>query len=93
MGRSGSRGRVLLGPVPPRHDSFHPPRTRAGLKLAFPLAVFAVGRGGRAAARLVRQRWAFLGVALLAQPWARIPLGTPFRTTRGLVPALVTAAR
>ena len=60
-------------------------RAPAALKLAL-LAAFAV------AVVVVRGHWsalAFLGLALLAQLVARIPW---HRTTRGLVPALVTAA-
>ena len=60
-------------------------RAPAGLKLAF-LAVFAVAV---VAVRGPASALAFLGVALLAQLVARIPW---HRTTRGLVPALVTAA-
>ena len=60
-------------------------RAPAGLKLAF-LAVFAVAV---VAARGPASALAVLGVALLAQLVARIPW---HRTTRGLVPALVTAA-
>ena len=60
-------------------------RAPAGLKLAF-LAVFAIAV---VAVRGPASALAFLGVALLAQLVARIPW---HRTTRGLVPALVTAA-
>ncbi|MEZ0449116.1 energy-coupling factor transporter transmembrane component T family protein [Cellulomonas sp. ICMP 17802] len=60
-------------------------RAPAGLKLAL-LAVFAVAvvvvRGPASSV-------AFLGIALLAQLVARLPW---HRTTRGLLPALVTAA-
>ena len=60
-------------------------RAPAGLKLAF-LAVFAVAV---VAVRGPASAVLFLGIALLAQLVARIPW---HRTTRGLVPALVTAA-
>ncbi|GEM00114.1 energy-coupling factor transporter transmembrane component T family protein [Cellulomonas terrae] len=60
-------------------------RAPAGLKLAF-LAAFAIAV---VAVRGPASALGFLTVALLAQVVARIPW---HRTTRGLVPALVTAA-
>ena len=60
-------------------------RAPAGSKLAL-LAVVAIAV---VAARGPASAVAFLGVALLAQVVARVPW---HRTTRGLVPALVTAA-